>query len=49
MACPGLAGNRPAPAGGAWVVQEFIDGRPPPRLDDAGAEQMTAILDLQAG
>jgi aminoglycoside phosphotransferase (APT) family kinase protein len=38
-----------APAGGAWVVQEFIDGRPPSRLDDAVAEQMTAILDLQAG
>jgi hypothetical protein len=43
-----LAAGR-APAGGAWVVQEFIDGRPPPRLDDAVAEQMTAILDLQAG
>jgi len=37
-----------APAGGAWVVQEFIDGRPPPRLNDAVAEQMTAILGLQA-
>ncbi|HLQ57805.1 MAG TPA: hypothetical protein VK162_26475 [Streptosporangiaceae bacterium] len=37
-----------APAGGAWVVQEFIDGRPPPRLDDTVAEQMTGILDLQA-
>ena len=37
-----------APAGEAWVVQEFIDGRQPPRLDDAVAEQMTGILDLQA-
>jgi len=38
-----------APAGGAWVVQEFIDGRTPPRLDDFVAEQMTGILSLQAG
>jgi hypothetical protein len=36
-----------APAGGAWVVQEFIDGRTPPRLDDVVAEQMTRILGLQ--
>ena len=36
-----------APAGGAWVVQEFIDGRTPPRLDDVVAEQMTGILGLQ--
>lgn len=37
-----------APAGGAWVVQEFIDGRPPPQLDDAVADKMIEILDLQA-
>jgi hypothetical protein len=37
-----------APGGAVWVVQEFIDGRPPPRLDDTVAEQMTGILDLQA-
>ena len=37
-----------APAGEAWVLQEFIDGRPPPQLDDTVAEQMTGILDLQA-
>jgi hypothetical protein len=37
-----------APTGAAWVVQEFIDGRPPPRLDDLVAEQMTRILGLQA-
>src|SRR5882724_10795926 len=43
-----LAAGR-APAGGAWVVQEFIDGRTPPRLDDFVAEQMTGILGLQAG
>jgi len=36
-----------APAGGAWVVQEFIDGRTPPRLDDCVAEQMTGIFGLQ--
>jgi hypothetical protein len=36
-----------APAGGAWVVQEFIAGRTPPRLDDFVAEQMTGILGLQ--
>src|SRR6266568_3961035 len=42
-----LAAGR-APTGEAWVVQEFIDGRQPPRLDDAVAEQMTGILDLQA-
>jgi aminoglycoside phosphotransferase (APT) family kinase protein len=30
------------------VVQEFIDGRPPPRLDELVAEQMTEILGLQA-
>jgi aminoglycoside phosphotransferase len=34
--------------GEAWVVQEFIDGRPPPRLNDTVAEQMIEILDLQA-
>jgi hypothetical protein len=33
-----------APAGEAWVVQEFIDGRAPPRLDGPVAEQMTRIL-----
>src|SRR5258708_2781497 len=46
----------PAPAwlavgrapGGACVVQEFIDGRTPPRLDDAVAEQMIEILGVQA-
>ncbi len=46
----------PAPAwlaagralGGAWVLQEFIDGRTPPRLDDAVAEQMIEILGVQA-
>ena len=37
-----------APGGGAWVVQEFIDGRPPPCLDDTVAKQTTGILDLQA-
>ena len=36
-----------APTGEAWVVQEFIDGRTPPRLDDFVAEQMTGILGLQ--
>jgi hypothetical protein len=36
-----------APTGEAWVVQEFIDGRTPPRLDDVVAEQMTRILGLQ--
>ena len=34
-------------AGEAWVVQEFIAGRAPPRLDDCAAEQMTGILGLQ--
>ena len=33
--------------GEAWVVQEFIDGRTPRRLDDFVAEQMTGILGLQ--
>jgi hypothetical protein len=33
--------------GEAWVVQEFIDGRTPPRLDDFVAEQMTGILGVQ--
>ena len=36
-----------APTGEAWVLQEFIDGRTPPRLDDFVAEQMTWILGLQ--
>jgi hypothetical protein len=36
-----------APTGEAWVVQEFIDGRTPPRLDDCVAEQMTRILSVQ--
>jgi hypothetical protein len=36
-----------APTGEAWVVQEFIDGRTPLRLDDFVAEQMTRILGLQ--
>src|SRR5260370_9906702 len=36
-----------APAGEAWVLQEFIDGRTPPCLDDFVAEQMTRILGLQ--
>ena len=36
-----------APTGEAWVVQEFIDGRTPPRLDDFVADQMTRILGLQ--
>jgi Phosphotransferase enzyme family len=36
-----------APTGEAWVVQEFIDGRTPPRLDDFVAEQMTWILGVQ--
>src|SRR5258708_19722068 len=39
------AGRAP---GGAWVLQEFIDGRTPPRLDDAVAEQMIEILGVQA-
>ena len=42
-----LAAGR-APGGEAWVVQEFIDGWPPPRLDDTIAEQMIQILGLQA-
>jgi hypothetical protein len=29
-------------------VEEFIDGRPPPQLNDAVAEQMIEILGLQA-
>jgi hypothetical protein len=41
-----LAAGR-APGGEGWVVQEFIDGRPPPCLDDTVAEQMTGILGLQ--
>jgi hypothetical protein len=36
------------PGGEAWVLQEFIDGRTPARLDDAVAEQMIEILGLQA-
>jgi aminoglycoside phosphotransferase (APT) family kinase protein len=36
------------PAGEAWVVQEFVDGRTPDRLDDAVAQQMIEILDVQA-
>jgi len=36
-----------ATTGEAWVVQEFIDGRTPSRLDDFVAEQMTRILGLQ--
>jgi hypothetical protein len=36
-----------AATGEAWVVQEFIDRRTPPRLDDFVAEQMTWILGLQ--
>ena len=36
------------PAGGAWVVQEYIDDWPPPRLSDAVAEQMIEIFGLQA-
>ena len=36
-----------AATGEAWVVQEFIDGRAPPCLDDFVAEQMTRILGLQ--
>jgi hypothetical protein len=36
-----------APTGEAWVVQEFIDGRMPLRLDDFVAEQMVRILGLQ--
>ncbi len=39
------AGRAP---GGAWVVQDFIDGRPPQRLDDRVAEQMIEILEVQA-
>jgi aminoglycoside phosphotransferase (APT) family kinase protein len=37
-----------APTGGAWVLQEFIDGQPPSQLNDRVAEQMIEILDLQA-
>jgi aminoglycoside phosphotransferase (APT) family kinase protein len=37
-----------SPAGGAWVMQEYIDGQPPPQLNDAVAEQMIEILGLQA-
>jgi hypothetical protein len=36
-----------AQTGEAWVVQEFINGRTPLRLDDFVAAQMTRILDLQ--
>lgn len=42
-----LAAGR-APAGEAWVVQEFIDGQPPPQLNDAVADQMIEILGVQA-
>jgi aminoglycoside phosphotransferase (APT) family kinase protein len=42
-----LAAGR-APAGEAWVLQKFIDGQPPPQLNDTVAEQITEILDLQA-
>jgi aminoglycoside phosphotransferase (APT) family kinase protein len=42
-----LAAGR-GPAGGAWVLQEFIDGQPPPQLNDTVAEQIIEILDLQA-
>jgi aminoglycoside phosphotransferase (APT) family kinase protein len=34
--------------GEAWVLQDFIDGRPPSQLNDAVAQQMIGILDLQA-
>lgn len=44
---PGWVAAGRAPGGGAWVVQEFIDGRTPLRLDDFVAEQMTRILGLQ--
>jgi aminoglycoside phosphotransferase (APT) family kinase protein len=37
-----------SPTGGAWVIQQFIDGRPPAQLDDAVAEQLIEILELQA-
>jgi aminoglycoside phosphotransferase (APT) family kinase protein len=36
------------PSGEAWVLQEFVDGRTPARLDDAVAEQMIEILGVQA-
>ncbi len=42
-----LAAGR-VPEGGAWVVQEFIDGRAPQQLTDSVAEQLIEILDLQA-
>jgi len=36
------------PGGEAWVLQEFVDGRTPARLDDAVAAQMIEILGVQA-
>jgi hypothetical protein len=36
------------PGAEAWVLQEFIDGRTPGRLDEAVAEQMMEILCVQA-
>jgi hypothetical protein len=46
---PGWLACGRAPTGEAWVLQEFIDGSPPPLLDEAVAEQMIGILDVQAG
>jgi hypothetical protein len=37
----------PTPTGKAWIVQEFIDGRPPQQLTDRVAEQMLEILDCR--
>jgi Ser/Thr protein kinase RdoA (MazF antagonist) len=37
-----------APTGEAWVLQEFIDGQRPSQLNELVANQMIAILDLQA-
>jgi len=37
-----------ASTGEAWVLQEFIDGHTPAQLDELVANQMIAILELQA-
>jgi hypothetical protein len=44
---PGWLAAGRTPAGGAWVVQEFIDGRTPSRVDDFVAGQMLGILSVQ--
>jgi len=46
---PGWLACGRAPTGEAWVLQDFIDGGTPPRLDQAVADQMIGILNVQAG